>query len=251
MNALKKFAFALAALGTLAPAGAMAETINVAVAANFTAASKDIAAAFRKKTGDEAKLSFGSTGSLYTQITQGAPFQVFLAADRERPKKAVDEGYGVEGTAFTYAVGKLVLWSRQAGLVKDGDTLKAGRFDKVSICNPTAAPYGAAAVEAMKSLKVYGDIEPKLVQGANVSQAFQFVQTGNAEIGFVALSQVIDDKEGSTWVVPQDLYTPIRQDAVLLKTGADSKAAKAFVDFLKSPEAGAIIEKYGYATGGE
>lgn len=240
-------AFGLA-LSSLVAGVASADEVNVAVAANFTDAAKDIAAAFEKKTGDEVKLSFGSTGSLYTQITQGAPFQVFLAADQERPAKAVKEGLAVADSQFTYAVGKLVLWSAEPDLVKDGDTLKSGKFDKVSICNPVAAPYGAAAVEAMKALDVYDEIEPKLVQGANVSQAFQFVQTGNAEIGFVALSQVIDDKSGSKWIVPQDLYEPIKQDAVVLKTGADDETAKAFVDFLKGPEASAIIEKYGYAT---
>lgn len=238
------------ALGGLFAVAASAEEVNVAVAANFTATSREIAAAFEKKTGNEVKLSFGSTGSLYTQIGQGAPFQVFLAADRKRPAKTVEDGLGVKDSLFTYAVGKLVLWSKDTDLVKSGETLKKGTFQKLSICNPVAAPYGAAAVEAMKSLKVYDAIEPRLVQGANVSQAFQFIETGNAELGFVALSQVVG-KEGSKWVVPQDLYKPIRQDAVLLNTGADSDAAKAFIAFLKSPEAGAIIEKYGYGTAGD
>lgn len=235
------------AFGVLFAGTASADEVNVAVAANFTDTSKEIAAAFEKNTGNEVKLSFGSTGSLYTQITQGAPFQVFLAADQARPAKTVEDGLGVKDSLFTYAVGKLVLWSRQPDLVKDGGTLKEGDFQKLSICNPVAAPYGAAAVETMKSLNVYESIEPKLVQGANVSQAFQFIDTGNAELGFVALSQVVG-KDGSKWVVPQDLYEPIRQDAVLLKTGADNDAAKAFVEFLKGPEAGAIIEKFGYAT---
>jgi molybdate transport system substrate-binding protein len=134
--------------------------------------------------------------------------------------------------------------------VTGGQTLTKGNFQKLSICNPIAAPYGAAAVETMKSLNIYDELEPKLVQGSNVSQAFQFVETGNAELGFVALSQVVGG-DGSKWVVPQDLYEPIRQDAVLLKPGAESDAAKAFLDFLKSPEAGAIIEKYGYGTAGD
>ncbi|MCF1502262.1 molybdate ABC transporter substrate-binding protein [Afifella sp. H1R] len=226
---------------------AAAET-NVAVAANFTEAAKEIAAAFKEKTGDEAALSFGSTGQLYTQISQDAPFEVFLAADDERPAKAITEGYAVEGSDFTYAIGKIVLWSTDADLVTGEDTLTSGDFDKISIANPTTAPYGAAAVEAMKALGVYDDLEPKIVQGNNIAQAFQFVQTGNAELGFVALSQIAASDEGSRWEVPADLYTPIKQDAVLLKKGEESEAAKAFLDFLKGPEAGAIIEKYGYGT---
>lgn len=243
--------FAIIVAGLL-PTRAAADEVSVAVAANFTDASKNIAAAFEEKTGNDVKLSFGSTGSLYTQITQGAPFQIFLAADQTRPQKTVDEGFGVDGSVFTYAVGKLVLWSRKADLVKGAGTLKVASFNKLSICNPVAAPYGAAAVEAMKSLKVYEALEPKLVQGANVSQAFQFVETGNADLGFVALSQLAGDDSGSRWVVPQDLYSPIRQDAVLLKTGAGDPAATAFMDFLKGTEARAIIEKYGYGadTGG-
>jgi molybdate transport system substrate-binding protein len=161
----------------------------------------------------------------------------------------VDEGYGVAGTNFTYAVGKLVLWTKKAGLTASEDTLKGGNFNKVSICDPKAAPYGQAAVETMQSLKLYDTLQPKLVQGANITQAYQFVDTGNAEIGFVALSQVIGKTEGSQWMVPQDLYKPIKQDAVLLSKGANSKAAKDFVDFLKGPEATAIIKKYGYEVG--
>jgi len=231
--------------GFLAPAAAAAEA-NVAVAANFTAAAKDIAAAFKTKTGDGVKLSFGSTGSLYTQITQAAPFDVLLSADEVRPKKAISDGLGVSGSVFTYAVGKLVLWSKSPQAVKGEGTLKAGRFDKLAICDPKAAPYGEAAVETMKALQAYEAIEPKLVIGANVSQAFQFVDTGNAELGFVALSQLAGRSEGSRWEVPQSLYTPIRQDAVLLKHGAGNQVATAFLQFLRSPEATAIIKRYGY-----
>ena len=228
---------------------AWAAQTNIAVAANFTDAAKDIAAAFKAKTGNEAVLSFGSSGQLYTQITQDAPFQVFLSADDERPKKTVTDGFGVPGSVFTYAVGKLVLWSKQPGLVKGEATLKASDFNKLSICNPVAAPYGAAAVETMKSLKLYDALQPKFVVGANITQAYQFVETGNAEIGFVALSQVVHDESGSRWMVPQDLYSPIRQDAVLLKKGAGNEAAMAFMSFLKGPDAKAIIERYGYTTG--
>jgi molybdate transport system substrate-binding protein len=231
-------------------AAAFADEVNVAVAANFTDAAKEIGKAFKDKTGHDAVFSFGASGALYTQISQGAPFQVFLSADAARPKKAIDEGYGVAESNFTYAIGKLVLWSKKAGVVTGADTLKSAAIDKVAICDPKAAPYGQAAVETMQSLKLYDTLQPKLVQGANITQAFQFVDTGNAEIGFVALSQVIGKNEGSQWLVPQDLYKPIKQDAVLLSKGADSKAAKDFIDFLKSPEAVAIIKKYGYEVGG-
>jgi molybdate transport system substrate-binding protein len=232
------------ALGAALPAQA-AQT-NVAVAANFTDAATEIAQAFKAKTGHEAILSFGSTGQFYTQITQDAPFEVFLAADDERPTKAVDEGFAVPGSQFTYAIGKLVLWSKDPDLVQGAATLKSGDFTKISIANPEGAPYGAAAVQAMKSLGVYDQLAPKIVQGNNISQAFQFVQTGNAELGFVALAQVIDDQEGSRWDVTDDLYDPIKQDAVLLKNGADSEAARAFLEFLQGPEAEAIIARFGY-----
>ncbi len=238
---------AAAGFGMVLVGGASAAETNVAVAANFTDAAKEIAAAFKAKTGDEAVLSFGATGQLYTQITQDAPFQILLSADQERPKKAVADGLGVPGSVFTYAVGKLVLWSKDPATVKGEETLKANTFTKLSICDPVAAPYGAAAVETMKALKLYDTLQPKLVTGANISQAFQFVDTGNAEVGFVALSQLTGNKGGSRWLVPQDLYKPIKQDAVLLKKGADNEAAKAFMTFLKSPEATTIIQKYGYA----
>jgi molybdate transport system substrate-binding protein len=235
-----------AAIASLVAGNAFAAQTNVAVAANFTDAAKEIALIFKQKTGHEAVLSFGSSGQFFTQITQDAPFQVFLSADADRPKKLEDDGLGVAGSRFTYAIGRLVLWSKTPGLVKGEETLKAASFAKLSICNPVAAPYGAAAVETMKSLEVADALQPKLVEGANITQAFQFVQTGNAELGFVALSQLTGDDSGSRWVVPQNLYTPIRQDAVLLKKGASNEAATAFITFLKGPEARAIIEKYGY-----
>jgi molybdate transport system substrate-binding protein len=250
MRLFRNLATALALAATaLFSASALADQVNVAVAANFTDAAKEIGQAFKAKTGNDAVFSFGASGALYTQISQGAPFQIFLSADSARPQKAVDEGYGVAGTNFTYAIGKLVLWTKKAGLTASADTLKSGSFNKISICDPKAAPYGQAAVETMQSLKLYDALQPKLVQGANITQAYQFVDTGNAEIGFVALSQVIGKTEGSQWVVPQDLYKPIKQDAVLLSKGAGSKAAKDFVDFLKGPEAAAIIKKYGYDVG--
>jgi molybdate transport system substrate-binding protein len=230
---------------------AFAGQTNVAVAANFTEAAKEIAEAFKAKTGHEAVLSFGSSGQFYTQIQQEAPFQVFLSADAERPQKLADEGLGDKASKFTYAVGKLVLWGKAADAGKGEEVLKAGSFSKISIANPASAPYGAAAVETMKKLGVYEALTPKIVQGNNISQAFQFVDTGNAELGFVALSQLKDVTAGSRWMVPQNLYAPIKQDAVLLKKGEGNEAATAFITFLKGPEAAAIIKKYGYALDNE
>ena len=235
-----------AVLMLLTMVSARAADINVAVAANFTEPAKEIAASFKQKTGHEAVLSFGASGQFYTQITQGAPFQVFLSADDARPKKLVEDGLAVPESRFTYAIGKLVLWSKTANFVNGAETLKSASFAKLSICNPASAPYGAAAVEAMKSLGLYDAMKPKLVEGATITQAYQFVATGNAELGFVALSQLTGSDTGSRWVVPQELYSPIRQDAVLLKSAASSAAARAFIDFLKAPEARAIIERYGY-----
>jgi molybdate transport system substrate-binding protein len=220
---------------------------NVAVAANFTEPAKEIAALFKEKTGHEAVLSFGPSGGFFTQITHDAPFQVFLSADSERPKAAVEQGFAVPGTGFTYAIGKLVLWSKVVDVTNGEAALKDGRFTKLSIANPASAPYGAAAVETMKALDVYAALQPKIVQGASIAQAFGFIDTRNAELGFIALSQLKGVTDGTRWIVPQALYSPIRQDAVLLKKGADDEAAKAFLAFLKGPEARAIIEKFGYA----
>jgi molybdate transport system substrate-binding protein len=245
-----RLAVGIAAL-VLTTTSVPAAQTNVAVAANFTEAAKEIAAAFKAKSGHEAVLSFGATGQFYTQITQGAPFQVLLSADEARPKKLVEDGLAVPASNFTYAIGKLVLWSKTPGLVKDDTTLTTASFAKLSICNPVAAPYGAAAIETMKSLKVFEKLQPKFVEGATITQAYQFVETGNAELGFVALSQLTGPEVGSRWLVPQHLYSPIRQDAVLLKTGASNEAATGFIAFLKGPEARAIIQKYGYALDGQ
>ena len=220
---------------------------NVAVAANFTDAAREIGAAFKRKTGHEAIFSFGSSGQLYTQITQDAPFQILLSADEDRPKQAIANGLGAPDSRFTYAIGKLVLWSKQADFVKGVDTLKAGSFSKISIAAPAAAPYGVAAVETMKALNLYDVLKPKVVEGASIAQAFQFVDTANAEVGFIALSQLAGNASGSRWLVDQALYTPIRQDAVLLKKGASIEAATAFMAFLRGPDARIIIEKFGYA----
>lgn len=228
---------------------AAAGTTSVAVAANFTEPAKEIAKAFAAETGDTAELSFGSTGSLYAQIGQGAPFQVFLAADDERPRRAISDGLAAEGSEFTYAIGTLALYSADPDLVTGPETLSEATFDKVAIANPKTAPYGAAAVETMKKLGVYDDLEAKLVEGNSIAQAFQFVSTGNAELGFVALSQIAGNEAGSRWIVPAEDHAAIRQDAVLLTPGEDSETAKAFIAFLKGPEAAKIIKRYGYESG--
>ncbi len=228
---------------------AVAASTRVAVAANFTEAAQEIAAAFTAATGDIAELSFGSTGTLYTQISQGAPSQVFLAADAERPAKAIAEGLAVDGSRFTYATGRLVLYSSEPSRVTGETTLTEGAFDRLAIANPATAPYGAAAVAVLDALGVYEAVRPKLVQGTSIAQAYQFVATGNAELGLVALAQIAGKPGGSRWQVPAELHAPIDQDAVLLEAGRDSAAAGAFLDFLKSPEAAAIIRRYGYETG--
>lgn len=245
MRITRTWLAALASI-TVAFGPAHAAQTNVAVAANFTAPAKEIAAAFKIKTGHEAVLSFGASGQFYVQITQDAPFQILLSADEDRPRQLVKDGLGLAAWHFTYAIGKLVLWSRAPDGVKDGNTLKAAGFTRLSIANPTAAPYGAAAIEAMKALGVYDALQLKIVQGNSIAQGFQFIETGNAELGFVALSQLAGNTIGSRWIVPQSLYTPIRQDAVLLKKGEGNPAATEFLNFLKGPQARAIIERYGY-----
>lgn len=231
------------ALGGVAVAG---ET-KVAVAANFTEAAREIAARFKARTGHEATLSFGSSGQFYTQIANGAPYEVFLSADVERPRRVEAEGLAVAGSRFTYATGRLVLFSRTPGLVDGkGAVLAKGGFEKLAIADPKAAPYGQAAVETLSRLRLQDALRPKIVQGASITQAFQYVQTGAAELGFVALSQVINEKGGSRWIVPAADHSPIEQQAVLLKTGQKSEGAKAFLAFLGSAEARAIIRRYGY-----
>jgi len=244
---IRRALVAVVAVGFAAPA--FAAEVQVAVAANFTAPATEIAAAFDKATGDRAVLSFGASGGFYAQIANGAPFEVFLSADAERPAKAEQAGLAVPGSRFTYAVGQLVLWSRTPGLVDPkGAVLAKGGFSKLAIADPTAAPYGLAAVQTMKKLGVYERLRPRIVQGASITQALQFVDTGAAELGFVALSQVAGKPGGSRWLVPAADHDPIVQQAVLLKTGAGDPAAKAFLAFMKGPQARAIIEKYGYGV---
>lgn len=232
----------LAAL--LLPAASRADTVNVAVAANFTLTAEQLAPLFKAETGHDLRLSFGSTGQLYAQITQGAPFEVFLAADAERPGRIVAEGLGVEGSVFTYALGALALYSAIYD-VSDGEAvLRAGRFDKLAIADPVSAPYGRAALETLERLELLEVVEPKLVTGENIGQTLQFVESGSAELGFVAASQVMG-KPG-IWMVPQSYYTPIRQDAVLLKIGESHEAAQLFMQFLRSEGARAVIVASGY-----
>lgn len=226
---------------------ALAAEVKVAVAANFAGPAREIAARFKARTGHDATLSFGSSGQFYAQIANGAPFGVFLSADRERPERAEAEGLAVAGSRFTYAVGRLVLFSKTPGLVDGrGAVLKSGRFSKLAIADPRTAPYGLAAVETMAKLGVDRALAPKLVQGTSITQAYQFVDTGAAELGFVAQSQLAGVKVGSRWSVPASLHTPIDQQAVLLKPAAADPAARAFMTYLKGAEARTIVRKYGY-----
>ena len=229
---------------------ARADVVQVAVAANFTAPARALAEVFARTTGHEAKLSFGATGAFYTQIKNGAPFDVLLAADNERPARLEKEGDTVPGSRFTYATGQLVLWSAKPGFVDDqGAVLKGGHFGKIAIANPKNAPYGAAAVEAMEKLGLAATLQPKLVTGESIGQTFNFIATGNAELGFVALAQVLEGgklKSGSMWVVPAQYHAPIIQDAVILNRAASNPAAKAWMELLKTPQSKALIRSYGY-----
>ena len=238
-------------LTALLAGAAHADTVSVAVAANFTAPMQKIAAEFAKDTGHKAELSFGATGKFYAQISNGAPFGILLSADDTTPAKIAREGKGVADSRFTYAVGKLVLWSKQDGYVDaQGAVLKTGKFQHVAIANPKLAPYGLAAEQTLTQLGLLEQIKPKFVQGENIGQTYQFAATGNAELGFVALSQVMEDgkiKSGSAWLVPPNMHEPIRQDAIVLNTAKDNAAAKALMDYLRGDKARAIITSYGYA----
>ena len=234
-------------------AAAQAEVVQIAVAANFTAPARALAEIFARTTGHEAKLSFGATGAFYTQIKNGAPFDILLAADDERPIRLEKEGDTVPGSRFTYAIGQLVLWSAKPGLVDgEGAVLKGGNFNKIAIANPKLAPYGAAAVETMDKLGLAAALTPKLVTGESIGQTYNFIATGNAELGFVALSQVLDSsgrfKGGSMWVVTPSLHAPIVQDAVTLKRAQANPAAKAWMDLLRSPRTKDLIRSYGYSV---
>lgn len=227
-----------------------AAEVQVAVAANFFAPMKAIAAEFEKTTGHKAVLSSGATGKFYAQIQSGAPFDVFLAADDETPARLDKENATVAGSRFTYATGKLVLWSARPDLVDaKGEVLRSAKFAHIALAAPKLAPYGAAAVETLTRLGLLAQLEPRFVQGESIGQAFSFVSTGNAELGFVALSQVWENgklRSGSAWIVPAELHGPIRQDAVLLARGKDNAAATALMAYLKSDAAKAVIRSFGY-----
>jgi molybdate transport system substrate-binding protein len=248
MKSIAKLSLAFALVA--AAAAASADEVVVAVAANFTAPMKEIAATFERKTGHKVTTSFGSTGNLYAQIRNGAPFEAFLAADDKTPKKLQKEGMALAGSGFTYAIGQLVLWSPKPGLVDEkGAVLKQGQFQKLAIANPKLAPYGEAAVQTLHALGLEHRLRPKLVIGENIAQTYQFVASGNAELGFVALSQVMHDgkiAKGSAWVVPAKLHRPIRQDAVILTKGKRDPAVIQLMEFLKGEEARAIIRAFGY-----
>jgi len=248
MKPIRLVSILLAAL-VATVSSAHADEISVAVAANFTAPMKQIAETFEKDTGHKVIATYGSTGKLYAQIKNGAPFELLLAADDNTPAKLVSESAAVAGSAFTYAMGKLVLWSAKPGTVDEtGEVLKKGGFDHIAIANPKLAPYGAAAVEAMTALGVYDTLQAKFVTGESIAQTQQFIASGNAQLGFVALSQVLKDGkiEGSSWVVPAKLYAPIRQDVVLLEKGKGKPAAEALLKYLKSDKATAVIKAFGY-----
>ncbi len=227
-----------------------ADEVQVAVAANFTGPMQKIAAEFEKDTGHKAVLAFGSSGKFYAQIKNGAPFQVFLSADETKPMQLEKDGMAVDGSRFTYAIGSLALWSAKAGFVDaKGEVLSKGQYNKMAIASPKLAPYGAAAIETLGKLGLLSASESKLVQGENISQTYQFISTGNAELGFVALSQIMKDGKiasGSAWIVPANLHAPIKQDAILLNSGKDNKAAKALLTYLKSDKIKAIIRSSGY-----
>ncbi len=237
-------------VGLAGAAIADAAQVSVAVAANFTAPMQKIAQSFEQDTGHQALLSFGSTGNFFVQIKNGAPFQILLAADDETPARVDKDGLAVANSRFTYATGKLVLWSKLPGLVDDkGEVLRTAKFERLAIANPKLAPYGAAAMETMGKLGLLQTLTPKFVQGENITQAYQFIATENAQLGFVALSQVLADgriREGSAWIVPAYLHQPIKQDAVLLLTGKDNPAASALLAYLRGDKARAIIRSFGY-----
>ena len=222
----------------------------MAVAANFAQTLKEIGTVFEQDTGHKLAITQGSTGKLYAQISQGAPFEVLLSADDETPEKLITEGKAITGTRFTYAIGRLALWSPKPDLVDEGgQVLKTDKFRFLAIANARVAPYGRAAVQVMQKLGVLASSEPRVVQGESITQTFQFVSTGNAQLGFVALSQITENgklKSGSAWIIPENMHEQLRQDAVLLNPGKDSAAASALLNFLKSEKAKKIIASHGY-----
>ena len=225
-------------------------TVLVAVAANFSKPMTEIVSQFEKATGHSAKLSFGSSGKFVSQLENGGPFEVLLSADEKGPEKLEQAGLTVPNSRFVYALGRLVLWSATPNFVDDkGKILMTSNFKHLALADPKVAPYGAAAIDVLKKLKLFEKLQPLFVQGENIAQTYQFISTANAELGFLALSQVIENGKivgGSSWIIPDNLHAPIRQGAVLMKKGAENPAARALIDYLKSIPALAIIKKYGY-----
>lgn len=249
---MKRLLAPLVGLGLLCGSlAAGAAEVKVAVASNFLATMEELAEAFQAETGHVARVSGGSTGKLYAQIQHGAPFDLFFAADVKRPRLLEEEGRIAEGSRRTYAVGQLALWSPKGGVADNGEAvLRAGDFRFMAIANPKTAPYGLAAKRVLEHFGLWKQIKSRTVRGENIGQTFQFVKTGNADIGFVALSQVSNPHkpvQGNFWVPPQNLYPKVEQQAVILKTAEDKAAAKAFMDFLNTDEARGIITAYGYA----
>lgn len=228
----------------------LAGEVHVAVAANFAAPMKLLVREFERESGHRALVSLGATGQLYTQIRQGAPFGVLLAADATTPSKLASDGYALAETQRTYAIGRLLLWSRDADYVDArGDVLRNGNFRRLAIANPKLAPYGATATQTLSALGLREKLRSKIVEGANINQTFQFVASGNAELGFVAMSQIMQEgrlQRGSAWIVPANLHEPIRQDVILLAKGQDNPAAIALLRYLDSKPARDIIGRYGY-----
>jgi molybdate transport system substrate-binding protein len=242
----------IAGIALITPLQLFAPEINVAVASNFSAPMKIIARDFERETGHKVTLAFGATGQFYAQIRNGAPFSILLSADEETPIRLEKEGLATAQSRLTYAIGRLVLWSRKPGFVDaQGEILRTGKFSKIAIANPKLAPYGAAAMQVLDKMGLRERIAPKVVEGANITQTLQFASSENAQLGFIALSQVFENgkiKEGSGWVIPASMHAPIRQDAVLLKTGKDSAAAAALMKHLQGDQAKAVIESFGYAV---
>ena len=227
-----------------------AAEISVAVAANFSSVLKDIAVEFQKDTGHQLAITPGATGKFYAQISNGAPFDVFLSADDETPRKLAQEGKAIAASQFTYAIGRLALWSPSPDLVdKSADILKTDKFKFIAIANAKVAPYGQAAVQTMQKLGVLTKIEPRIVQGESIAQTYQFVSTGNAQLGFVALSQILENgkiKAGSAWIVPEEMHEQLKQVAVVLQSSKHMSACQALMEYLKSEKAKKMIASYGY-----
>jgi molybdate transport system substrate-binding protein len=243
------FTWFLFVVVTLAVAPAFAEQVLVAVAANFVPPFREIAIEFERTTGHNVQVAAGSSGNFYSQIKNGAPFDVFFSADMERPKLLEEEGFGVKDTRLTYAIGRLVLWSPNAGLIKGEETLRFKQYKRLTIANPKTAPYGLAAMQAMQKLELWEGIQSQIVMGESLGQTMGFIESGNAQLGFVALSQITDPKikgKGSRWDVPTNLHEPIKQDVILLTKGKDNPAAKALMEFMSGHQAKAVIERYGY-----